>query len=283
MTARDEYYIFQTDYPKLDVLRRFITKGQVDEAVAWYKGEGLSPDAYIKGVKPGTWVPLLYQCLQDQRFNPLIKQLLRQGGNVLKLPDGDDVTPLIYICDAAYLSYLLKKGAAPVPVNPRDVYHCFIYGRAERVQKLLDHGCLTHADIDRMQATYPTLKYTMVDTGVKYLTYYYGAQVKKGNTIVKQTTDDLIGRYLALFALLEGSVDRPCLDLCVDYYLYELLAYFKKRCGGLPKGLLPPVYGQKGAKAAFLRPLLNDYRYEQTCLTLDIEPTGEIYEGYNRC
>jgi hypothetical protein len=285
MTDRDTYYVFQPAFPKLEILRKFITKGQWDAALKYFKAENLDPNAYIKGVRQGTWVPLLYQCLQDPRLTPFTKLLLNRGGDPLRKPDAEEYTPLIFICDELYLDFLVKKGLTVRPETKIiDVYHCFLYAKYARVKKLVRLGLLTPADILLMEQTYPDVQVEMLNTGIKYLTYYYGAQIKKatlagtteGPLNLKKTTEEIIARYARIMDYLKGPPSTTVLDLCVKYYLYEILTLYKAR-GFVIDG--KPNYGLGGATEALLRPLLNDHRYEQTCFTLNVSPDPCIYEA----
>jgi hypothetical protein len=282
MTERDSYYIFKPEFPKLEILRKFILKGQVDQAVHHFKAVNFDPNAYIKGSRPGVWVPLLYQAFQDKRMMGLIKVLINRGGKVNKLPDGDDeAPPLIFVCDAMYIDYLYKQGLRGTGLTP--IYQCFLYGKYEHLKKLTGLAVIAPADIEKVQAAYPDLLYSMLDTGVKYLTYYYGAQVKKGdeNANLKKCTDDIIARYVGCLDFLDlSTIDQKVVDLCAKYYLYEILT--RLRLNFKPGFTCPVNYGDTGAKEALLRPLLNDYRYEQTCKILKVRPDPVVYQGYNR-
>ena len=285
MTDRDTYYVFQPNFPKMEILRKFIMKGQSEGAASYFKQEKLDPNAYIKGVRQGTWVPLLYQCFQDHRLTSFTKLLLNRDGDPLLKPDADQYTPLIYICDELYLDFLVKKGlTVRSETKIADLYHCFLYAKSTRVKKLLRLGLLTLTDIQLMEQSYPDVPFAMLDTSIKYLTYYYGAQIKKANLAgtvevpvnLKKMTEDLITRYASILDYLKGAPSTTVLDLCVKYYLYEILTVYKNR-GYQVKG--QPVYGLGGATEALLRPLLNDHRYEQTCFTLNVSPDPCIYEA----
>ena len=285
---RDDYYVFLPEYPKLEMLRRFILRGEVQPALDYFRSENLDPNAYIKGVRNGTWVPLLYQCLQDNRFTPFIKVLLNRGGNIHLKPDAaEPQTPLIYICADLYLDFLVKRGLKPEPTSKaQDLYHCFLYAKHSRVKKLLGHGLLNPSDIQALEKAYPELVHHMLDTGVKYLTYFYGAQVKKSQSgkgdataNLKTVTEDMLARYVDLLHYTREPPTQAVADFCADYYLYEILAFYATRGDPL---IARPVYGKTGATEALLRPLLNDYRYEQTCRVLKVAPEASIYQSYSR-
>jgi hypothetical protein len=278
---RDSYYVFQAEFPQLEILRRYITKAQTEEAVAYFLQEKFNPNAYIKGHKQGTWVPLLYQCLQDKRLTPLIKLLLKQGGKVAQRPDGP-APPLIFVCDDIYFDYLVKR----LPFDPEslleNLYTCFLYGKHKRIEKLLTAELITDCDIAKVQKKYPNMVFEMIDTCVKYLTYYYGAQLKKGDpeANLKKCTTETLEKYVLLCNYIAvESIQPAVIDLTVRYYLFEILQAFRQKGYNLPS--LKPVYAAGGAKEAILRPLLNDYRYEQTCLVLNQTPDPCIYENYN--
>jgi len=279
---RDSYYIFKPEFPKLEILRRYITKAQTEAAVAYFNQEGFDPNAYIKGHKSGLWVPLLYQCLQDKRLTPLIKILLKKGGNVAKRPDGE-AAPLLFVCDDVYYDYLVKRLPFDRTTIGPNLHYCFLYGKCLRIEKMLDSGVLTKADLEICRKAYPDLAFEMIDTCVKYLTYYYGAQIKKGDPDVnlKQCTMETLEKYVNLCKFLKVECITPeAINLCVRYYLFELLQAFQTQGVIFSHGLCVK-YAIGGAKEAVMRPLLNDYRYEQTCLLLQQEPEKSIYESYN--
>ena len=292
MTERDTYYIFKPDFPKLEVLRVYILKGEVQLAVNYFTQENLSANAYMKGQRPGAWVPLLYQCFQDKRLSPLIKLLINRGGDPLLPPDAEDFVPLIFLCDDIYLDFLVKKGLTVDPeTKVKNLYDCFLYARLTRVRKLLRLNLISRADISAAEQAYPDLQFTMLDTGIKYLTYFYSAQVKKARqegtggdpANLKKTTEELIARYVGLLDYLRMKPPLAALELCAKYYLYEILNRFKTRDQAVqPVYWVRAVYGLGGAQEALLRPLLNDYRYEQTCLALNHEPDEQIYSRYSR-
>ena len=275
---RDSYYIFKPEFPKLEILRRYITKAQSEEAVSYFNSEPFDPNAYIKGHKSNVWVPLLYQCFQDKRLTPLIKILIKNGGNVAKQPDGD-APPLLFVCDDIYFDYLVKRlPPFDQSVLEPNLYNCFLYGNHKRIVKMLENGLITKTDIKAVHKKQPDIAFQMMDTCVKYLTYYYGAQLKKGDpdANLKKCTTETLEKYVNLCEFIPVDyINANVIDLCIRYYLFEILQAFQKKGFTLPT--IPVKYGIGGTKEAIMRPLVNDYRYEQTCLLLNQEPEKSIY------
>jgi hypothetical protein len=277
---RDSYYIFKPEFPKLEILRRYITKAQCQEAVSYFNQEDFDPNAYIKGHKSNTWVPLLYQCFQDKRLTALIKILINKGGNISKQPDGD-APPLLFVCDDIYFDYLVKLKHLPPfehsTIEP-NLYNCFLYGNYKRIVKMLKNNLITKTDIEMVHKKHSNLVFEMIDTCVKYLNYYYGAQIKKGDpdANLKKCTMETLEKYVNLCEFISVEyINIDVIELCTQYYLFEILQAFQNKGVHLPN--IHVKYGIGGTKEALMRPLVNDYRYEQTCLLLKQEPEKSIY------
>ncbi|MDB4507497.1 hypothetical protein N9064_01245 [bacterium] len=119
--ARDEVYVFRHDYyhlkalnflmnekaPRNDAIIAFIKKYKIDVNVQL-------PVQNVKGV----YVPLIYKCMLDNRFQKVTKYLIKCGANVNLLPDSDKITELFFVCNRHYLHYLKNNGCIlQLPLN----------------------------------------------------------------------------------------------------------------------------------------------------------------------
>ena len=119
--ARDEVYVFREDYYHLKALN-FLMNEKVprnDAIIAFIKKYNISVDVQlpVKNVK-GVYVPLIYKCMLDNRFQKVTKYLIKRGANVNLLPDSDKITELFFVCSRHYLNYLKNNGCIlQLPLN----------------------------------------------------------------------------------------------------------------------------------------------------------------------
>ncbi len=119
--ARDEVYVFREDYYHLKALN-FLMNEKVprnDSIIAFIKKYKIDVNVQlpVKNVK-GVYVPLIYKCMLDNRFQKVTKYLIKRGANVNLLPDSDKITELFFVCSRHYLNYLKNNGCIlQLPLN----------------------------------------------------------------------------------------------------------------------------------------------------------------------
>jgi len=111
--TRDEVYVFREDYYHLKALN-FLMNEKVprnDAIIAFIKKYNISVDVQlpVQNVK-GTYMPLIYKCMLDNRFQKVTKYLIKCGANVNQLPNSDKITELFFVCNRQYLNYLKNNG-----------------------------------------------------------------------------------------------------------------------------------------------------------------------------
>ena len=119
--ARDEVYVFREDYYHLKALN-FLMNEKVprnDAIIAFIKKYKIDVNVQlpVQNVK-GTYMPLIYKCMLDNRFQKVTKYLIQCGANVNLLPDSDKITELFFVCSRHYLYYLKNNGCIlQLPLN----------------------------------------------------------------------------------------------------------------------------------------------------------------------
>ena len=119
--ARDEVYVFREDYYHLKALN-FLMNEKVprnDAIIAFIKKYKIDVNVQlpIQNVK-GTYMPLVYKCMLDNRFQKVTKYLIKCGANVNQLPNSDKITELFFVCNRQYLNYLKNNGCIlQLPLN----------------------------------------------------------------------------------------------------------------------------------------------------------------------
>ena len=275
MNKRNEYYVFQPDYYRYEELRRLIEKKDSVAAMKYFVSHSLPVNLYMRAnsdPKGDLFVPLIYKTLQTKELHEFSLYLLKHGAKFKLEPDGDEYPDLLFTCHTKYVPWLIKKGAT---VSHPDVgiKKCLMVGNWERLQLLISSGMITAAQVTYEQEQ----PYQMIKTAVHYLTFFYTQAIKHESTggeppSLKGETDKTIEKYRKTFELFPPKEIKPeVIQLCVDYYLYEILQVLDVTYSDNP-----PVYNQKGTITAVVRPLLNDARYEKTCKQLGIPPSDML-------
>lgn len=277
MSKRNEYYVFQKDYYRYEELRRLIELKDCKSAMTYFVSHCLPPNCYIRAnsdPKSDLFVPLIYKTLEHSQLHEFSVYLLKRGANFKLEPDGEEgsYTDLLFTCHARYVPWLVRKGAK-ISHPETGIKRCLLLGNWERLEVLVSSG-----QVERDSIRYDDeLPYQMIKTAVHYLTFFYTQAIKHESTggeppSLKAETDKTVGKYSKTFELFPPERVTPeLIQLCVDYYLYEILAVLH-----VTSSPNPPVYNQKGTITAVIRPLLNDARYERTCQQLGVKPESML-------
>jgi hypothetical protein len=273
--SREEYYVFQKEYYELEELRRLVESRDSEKAMKYFVDNRLNCNAYMRSAdKSKTFVPLIFKTLEHEQLHTFSLFLIKSGARIKAQPDGEpgDCMDLLFTCHSRYTAWLVKKGVAcKHPVN--GIVKSLLIGGWDRLQELIRHGAISTEQIHAAYQQRPELPYQMIKTGIHYLTFFYTQAIKMEAAggvppSLKAETDKTIGKYSKTFELYRPAVTGELVQLCVDYYLYEILCAL-----GITESPNAPVYNQKGTMSSIMRPLLNDARYERTCIQLNTEPS----------
>ena len=147
--ARDERYVFRQDYYHLKALSFLMNEKNPrnDAIIAFIKKYNISVNVQIpvQNTK-GTYIPLIYKCMLDKRFQKLAKFLLKNGADVNQLPESDKITELYFVCNRHYLNYLKDCGGR-LQLSNEDtkdqIRERLVHGDIKRIYDLQFLGILT--------------------------------------------------------------------------------------------------------------------------------------------
>ena len=97
---------------------------------------------------------------------------------------------------------------------------------------MLKNNLITKTDIEMVHKKHSNLVFEMIDTCVKYLNYYYGAQIKKGDpdANLKKCTMETLEKYVNLCEFISVEyINIDVIELCTQYYLFEILQAFQNK------------------------------------------------------
>lgn len=225
-------------------------------------------------------IPLIYLLCQHSDYHPVVKYMMKRRCNVNL--NTEPFEPLLLATHSLYLQHLLKRKATfPVKNRQKWLVHKLVGGGWKRISLLLNHGIVSSEEISSAVA--------MKDVDVLYQTLVrdkkrlmVSLMQSLHTTTPRAQVEDMVHQWLALYRFLFAHGYVPsvqCIEFCVEMYIFELL---QLDAFVVPEGV-KPVYHEHKSKAlevSLLRPLLNDYRYEQTCKVLQLEPHPEVYAKF---
>lgn len=114
---RDEKYVFRPDYYHLKALTILLNEKNVNNTkiIAFLKKYNIDLNCQIpvRGVQ-GSYVPLVYHCLLDKKYEKTLKFLISQNVDLHQLPDADKVNEILFLCNRHYLFFLKNHNVAIV-------------------------------------------------------------------------------------------------------------------------------------------------------------------------
>ena len=264
--ARDEAYVFREDYYHLKALN-FLMNEKVprcDAIIAFIKKYNISVNVQlpVRNIK-GTYVPIIYKCMLDNRLQKVTKYLFKNGANVNQLPESDKITELVFVCSRYYLNFLKNNGASlqlSLEETIQEIRHRLLQGDIKRVYDLEYLGILKTDVI--LQALKEEI---MSDLLVNLLNK---VAVICNTTNEKQDVDALLNSYkdTVKFLLNNGhDVTNTQMQSVVNMYLVSIAKTIKEH---YPKRnwsfvCLVKHKDMNRLKTAYMRQLFNDYNESQ--------------------
>ena len=288
---------------KLKELRDMLRAGD-KQSVSHCRKYKINVNSYVPGNVKTLWMPLLhYACLkrENQKF---VSYCLTHHVDLAALPDkilqpGDGsehsakVHDLPYVCHPIYLKELHKRGIV-FHLNETSVMARLNIADHQRLVVMMQIGMFNTEDLvellssqdvsegygSRQDSSGCNVYDAILETMLNYMQYAFNIREQE-NLNKTVLTNQTIAKYCdTLQFLLELGlpVSHTFTDRCVEYYLFEFIAVLNAHDHPVAHGDELKYHTQMNSTVvALLRPLLNDYRYEQTCLTLSVEPDPDLY------
>jgi hypothetical protein len=264
--ARDEAYVFREDYYHLKALN-FLMNEKVprcDAIIAFIKKYNIDVDVQlpVRNIK-GTYIPLIYKCMLDKRFQKVTKYLLKHNVNVNQLPDSDKITELLFVCSRHYLYFLKNNGVMlqlPLEQTVREIRERLLQGDIKRIYDLEYLGILETKVI-----LYALKEEIMSDLLVNLLNK---VAVVCNTTNEKEHVDTLLKSYNDTVKFLLNNdhfVSNTQMQSVVNMYLVDIAKTIKEH---YPKRnwdfvCLVKHKDMNRLKTAYMRQLFNDYNESQ--------------------
>lgn len=265
--TRDEVYVFREDYYHLKALNFLINEKvpRNDAIIAFIKKYKIDANVQlpVKNVK-GVYVPLIYKCMLDNRFQKVTKYLIKSGANVNLLPDSDKITELFFVCSRHYLNYLKNNGCVlQLPLNQTifQVRERILQGDIKRIYdleylKVLDTNVILRA-----------LKEEII--GDLLVNLLNKVAVVCNTTNEKDQVDALLKSYkdTIKFLLNNGhNVSNTQMQSVVNMYLVDIAKTIKEHYPEKNWDFVCIIRHKdmNRLKTAYMRQLFNDYN--ETCL-----------------
>ena len=265
--TRDEAYVFRKDYYHLKALN-FLMNEKVprcEAIIAFIKKYNISVDVQlpVRNIK-GTYMPLIYKCMLDNRFQKVTKYLLKNGADINQLPDSDKITELVFVCSRHYLKYLKDNGAylqLSMEVVVMEIRDRLLQGDIKRIYDLEYLGLLRTDTI-----LHAIKEEIMSDLLVNLLNK---VAVVCNTTNEKYEVDALLTSYkdTVKFLLNNGHyISNTQMQSVINMYLVDIAKTIKEH---YPKRnwdfvCLIKHKDMNRLKTAYMRQLFNDYN--ETCL-----------------
>lgn len=295
----DEFYIFQSKYYELKEWSSKIPDPKITCEMLIQVLDVINTDmnSYVCPVyqagKKNTWLPLATFVSRFPYREKLLKYLFSHGARPQKLtdPDGQNIC---FQCDEKYLKKLLKL--APPKTNlVKQITDKLVAGNYRRLallfveDKIFTEEILTEVTASEelvgqmLNALISRILLTInQDPGIeiepKKRKHRSNAPEPNVGPPLNKTkiVTDLVGKYLICFRMMQPhglTFTIENVQKCVDHYLYEILDLISAGNEFEPK-----YHSDMDEQTvAALRPLLNDYRYVQTCKVLDWMPDERVW------
>jgi hypothetical protein len=264
--ARDEAYVFREDYYHLKALSFLMNEKipRCDAIISFIKKYNISVNVQlpIRNIK-GTYVPIIYKCMLDNRLQKVTKYLFKNGANINQLPDSDKVTELVFVCSRYYLNFLKNNGASlqlSLEETIQQIRHRLLQGDIKRIYDLEYLGILKTNVI--LQALKEEI---MSDLLVNLLNK---VAVICNTTNEKQEVDTLLMSYknTVKFLLNNGhDITNTQMQSVVNMYLVSIAKTIKEHYPNRNWSFVCLVKHKdmNRLKTAYMRQLFNDYNESQ--------------------
>jgi len=285
-STRDIYYKQLPSYSSLAEWQSLLTSGKISEAVAyWRQHRDLHPDMYVCK-RPNFWVTVFYLCLTRAEYAEMAKVIFRRADATLP-PDADAYYLLPFVCHGLYLQALVTK-ILQHSIPPDDsvirhsISHVLDRGDICRLGHLVQLGYLSEVTLRSYVVTSDDVILCKLQVMIKYLTYCYNVRRDADLDLTKETCDTIykFGQTVKFLMSYGAQWTQEATRLCTSHYIYEILDAHAD-ASALYDVEAPIYHTQMDAtRVAILRPLLNDYRYVETCRVLGRVPDSDVYD-YN--
>lgn len=265
--ARDEVYVFREDYYHLKALNFLMNEKSPrnDAIIAFIKKYKIDVNVQlpVQNVK-GTYMPLVYKCMLDNRFQKVTKYLIKCGANVNQLPNSDKITELFFVCNRQYLNYLKNNGCIlQLPLNEiiLEIRERIFQGDIKRLYDL------EYLKILNTNVILSALKEEII--GDLLVNLLNKVAVVCNTTNEKDHVDALLKSYkdTIKFLLNNGhSVNNTQMQSVVNMYLVDIAKTIKEHYPERNWSFVCLVKHKdmNRLKTAYMRQLFNDYN--ETCL-----------------
>ena len=264
--ARDEVYVFREDYYHLKALNFLMNEKSPrnDAIIAFIKKYKIDVNVQlpVQNVK-GTYMPLVYKCMLDNRFQKVTKYLIKCGANVNQLPNSDKITELFFVCNRQYLNYLKNNGCIlQLPLNEiiLEIRERIFQGDIKRLYDL------EYLKILNTNVILSALKEEII--GDLLVNLLNKVAVVCNTTNEKDHVDALLKSYkdTIKFLLNNGhSVNNTQMQSVVNMYLVDIAKTIKEHYPERNWSFVCLVKHKdmNRLKTAYMRQLFNDYNEAQ--------------------
>jgi hypothetical protein len=277
--SRAAYYAALPEYYHLEELRGKLLANETESSdiIEFIKNQKLSVNSYIKGTRSNEWVPLLHLCCRHTKYQSVVKFLLKSGADINLLSDADhqQMEPLLFGCDEIYFKYLVNNGCilagGDQKLNIKRRLRCSDIKRLRQLVKVkqINISDVLSSDTDPVLYCLTSMK--------DYLIYAFNIRTgSNSNLNLTAELNETIAKFLScVVQLLEwgASVTKEADSFAINHYMFEFLSL----PGFSRTGVVPYHEHMDGLKVAMLRPLLNDARYEKTCLLVNQKPCEDLW------
>ena len=280
MTARDEYYTSLPTYGKLKHWQSLIKDKKNIDATNFWKQNNLDPNSYVQK-NDGVWVPVIYYCSIIKDCPSMVRILIKSNANVNLLPDSENFIYLPFVCQSLYLKTIgCKTINKPYPrskILDHSINSRLNIADIRRITYLFSLNLLNEQIMTSFITDNPTIILDKLKIMIKYLTFCYTvkAQNDLDFNLTEETNNTVVkfGKMVEFLQFYGAKPSTEVVDYCIDHYLFELIPLFKQF------EMKEPMYHTQmdTTEVAVLRPLLNDFRYVQTCKATGYEPDEDVF------
>ena len=260
--ARDEAYVFREDYYQLKALNFLINEKipRNEAIIAFIKKYKISVNVQlpVKNTK-GTYIPIIYRCMLDNRLQKVAKFLFKNGADINQLPDSDKITELVFVCNRHYL-FFLKNNNVVLQLSQeetmREIRERLLQGDIKRIYDL------EYLNILKTNVILQALKEEIVsDLLVNLLNK---VAVICNTTNEKEHVDNVLKNYkdTIKFLLNNGHfINNTQMQSIVNMYLVDIAKTIKEHYPERNWDFVCIIKHKdmNRLKTAYMRQLFNDY------------------------
>jgi hypothetical protein len=262
---RDEKYVFRPDYYHLKALTILLNEKNVSNTkiIAFLKKYDIDLNCQIpvRGVQ-GTYVPLVYHCLLDKRYEKTLKYLISENVDLKQLPNADKINEILFVCNRHYLFFLKNNNVTLVSNKEnlvRQIEERILQGEVKRIYDLQYLKLLSENIIME------SLKDETIMSKL-FINVLNKIAVICNTTNEKDEVDKVILNYknTVKFLLNNGFIiDNVILQNVVNMYLVEIVKTILEHYPEKKWNIHVQKHKEMNKfKTAYMRQLFNDYNQE---------------------